>query len=55
MAADMTDRHDAMRSGLILGIGAYAAWGLLPLYLRLLRGVPSLEVLAHRIVWSCCC
>ena len=52
MAADMTDRHDAMRSGLILGIGAYAAWGLLPLYLRLLRGVPSLEVLAHRIVWS---
>ncbi|WP_156445804.1 EamA family transporter RarD, partial [Sphingomonas sp. CCH9-F2] len=48
----MTDRHDAMRSGLILGIGAYAAWGLLPLYLRLLRGVPSLEVLAHRIVWS---
>ncbi len=52
MAADMTDRHDATRSGLILGIGAYAAWGLLPLYLRLLRGVPSLEVLAHRIVWS---
>ena len=52
MAADMTDRHDAMRSGLILGIGAYAAWGLLPLSLRLLRGVPSLEVLAHRIVWS---
>lgn len=48
----MTDRHDATRSGLILGIGAYAAWGLLPLYLRLLRGVPSLEVLAHRIVWS---
>ncbi len=52
MAARMTESGNATRSGLILGIGAYALWGLLPLYLRLLRGVPSLEVLAHRIVWS---
>jgi chloramphenicol-sensitive protein RarD len=40
------------RSGLFLGIGAYALWGILPLYLRLLNGVPTLQVLAHRVVWS---
>ena len=42
----------SVRSGLILGIGAYASWGLLPLYLKLLRGVPAAQVLAHRVVWS---
>ncbi|MEH3048641.1 EamA family transporter RarD [Sphingomonas adhaesiva] len=45
-----TDAHT--RNGLILGIGAYTIWGLLPLYLRLLHGVPALQVLAHRVVWS---
>ncbi len=42
----------ATRTGLILGIGAYALWGLLPLYLRLLRAVPAVQVLAHRVLWS---
>jgi len=27
-------------------------WGLLPLYLRALRAVPALEVVAHRVLWS---
>lgn len=40
------------RSGLLLGVGAYVSWGLLPLYLHLLTGVPALQVLAHRVVWS---
>jgi len=40
------------RSGLILGIGAYVIWGILPLYLRLLHGVPAPQILAHRVVWS---
>jgi chloramphenicol-sensitive protein RarD len=31
---------------------AYGMWGLMPLYLRAVRDVPPLEVLAHRIVWS---
>jgi chloramphenicol-sensitive protein RarD len=38
--------------GVALGIGAYALWGLLPLYLKLLKGVPAIQILAHRIVWS---
>ncbi|WP_394647340.1 EamA family transporter RarD [uncultured Sphingomonas sp.] len=42
----------ATRTGLILGISAYALWGLLPLYLHLLQGVPALQVLSHRVLWS---
>jgi chloramphenicol-sensitive protein RarD len=37
---------------LFAGFGAYLIWGLLPLYLRQLIGVPAEDVLAHRIVWS---
>lgn len=40
------------RAGLGLGIGAYTAWGLMPLYFKLLLGVPSLAIVAHRIIWS---
>jgi len=40
------------RKGLLFGLAAYLAWGLLPLYFRALHGVPPLEILAHRIVWS---
>lgn len=27
-------------------------WGVLPLYLHLLQGVPALQVLSHRVLWS---
>ena len=40
------------RKGLLLGIGAYASWGVLPLYIHLLRDVPALQLLAHRVLWS---
>jgi chloramphenicol-sensitive protein RarD len=42
----------SMRDGLIAGFGAYVIWGLMPLYLRLLGGVPAADVLSHRIAWS---
>jgi len=41
-----------LRTGLVLGVGAYLSWGLLPLYLRLLQGVPAIQLLSHRVVWS---
>jgi len=31
---------------------AFSAWGFLPIYWKLLDTVPSLEILAHRMVWS---
>ncbi|MES2989201.1 MAG: EamA family transporter RarD [Pseudomonadota bacterium] len=35
-----------------MALGAYGAWGILPLYFHLLKGVPAMQVLAHRVVWS---
>jgi chloramphenicol-sensitive protein RarD len=40
------------RKGVLLGAGAYLAWGLFPLYWPLLDPAGSLEILAHRVVWS---
>lgn len=45
------DRHRA-RVGLFCGLGAYAAWGVLPIYFKALASVPPLLIVAHRIVWS---
>jgi chloramphenicol-sensitive protein RarD len=39
--------------GIVHGVVAYGIWGLFPIYWKLLGHVPALEVLAHRIVWSC--
>jgi chloramphenicol-sensitive protein RarD len=41
-----------MNIGNWYAIGAYAIWGLLPIYLRLLRHVPALQLTSHRIIWS---
>ncbi|MCD2323237.1 EamA family transporter RarD [Sphingomonas sp. IC-56] len=38
--------------GLLLAVGAFAIWGVLPLYFHALSEVPALQVLSHRIVWS---
>jgi chloramphenicol-sensitive protein RarD len=42
-----------MNRGIFYAIGAYTIWGLIPIYIRLLQDVPAIEILAHRIVWSC--
>lgn len=41
-----------MRKGTLMGAGAYAVWGVLPLYWGLLAPSGALEVLAHRVLWS---
>jgi chloramphenicol-sensitive protein RarD len=40
------------RRGTAYGVAAYFLWGLFPLYWRLLRPASSLEIVAHRLVWS---
>jgi len=45
------DRSRA-RTGLVFGLVAYAAWGVLPVYFKALDGVSPLLIVAHRIVWS---
>lgn len=39
--------------GLAAGAAAFTLWGMLPIYLHELKDVPSLQIIAHRIVWSC--
>jgi chloramphenicol-sensitive protein RarD len=41
------------RRGFLLGIAAYGIWGLFPLYWPLLEPAGAVEILAHRILWSC--
>jgi chloramphenicol-sensitive protein RarD len=41
-----------MNKGLWYAIGAYAWWGFFPIYWKLLKHVPALQLIGHRIVWS---
>ena len=41
-----------MNRGIALGVGAYMLWGFLPIFWKAIDTVDSLEILAHRIVWS---
>jgi chloramphenicol-sensitive protein RarD len=41
-----------MNPGVVYATLAYVAWGLFPLYFRLLVGVAPLEVVLHRTLWS---
>lgn len=43
----------ASGSGLAAAAGAFAIWGLFPLYLRALQVVPALQIVAHRVAWAC--
>lgn len=38
--------------GISFTAGSYLLWGILPIYWKFLSGVPALEILAHRVIWS---
>jgi chloramphenicol-sensitive protein RarD len=38
--------------GFLLGLTAYGLWGILPIYFNALRGVPAVDIVAHRVLWS---
>jgi chloramphenicol-sensitive protein RarD len=38
--------------GFLLGLTAYALWGVLPVYFKALSAVPAVDIVAHRILWS---
>lgn len=52
----MTQRQEqaasAARDGTAAALGAYVIWGLVPIFFKQLDGVPALEIIAHRVVWS---
>jgi chloramphenicol-sensitive protein RarD len=43
---------DHSRTGLALGLLAYALWGVLPLYFKAIAAVPPFDIVAHRVLWS---
>jgi chloramphenicol-sensitive protein RarD len=47
------DRQRISGKGLTASIVAFVIWGVFPLYFLPLRAVGTVEVIAHRIVWSC--
>ncbi len=44
--------HATVRGGLWVAAASFVLWGLMPLYWHLLKVVPSLQIVMHRIVWS---
>ena len=55
MNAPSTQRSEAAskaRAGLFYGLAAYGLWGIMPIYFKWLQAVPSIDIVAHRIVWS---
>lgn len=40
------------QKGLYNGIIAFSIWGLLPLYWKLLKAIPAIQIFSHRIFWS---
>ncbi|MDO9525273.1 MAG: EamA family transporter RarD, partial [Gemmobacter sp.] len=42
---------DSLR-GFGFALTAYLMWGALPIYMKAVSHIPTLEVLAHRVVWS---
>jgi len=45
-------QRSSTTAGYIYTLQAFLAWGILPIYWKLLNTVPALEILAHRIFWS---
>ncbi len=46
------ERQRRARVGVLYGVLAYGAWGVVPLYFKAVSSVPAMQVLMHRIVWS---
>lgn len=46
------DKRPDPRFGLSSAVAAFLMWGLLPVFWKQLDRVPSLELVAHRVVWS---
>ena len=48
----MSPGSNEARNGLWVAVGSFVIWGLMPLYWHFLKVVPSLQIVAHRVLWS---
>jgi chloramphenicol-sensitive protein RarD len=42
-----------MQKGYWYALGAYVTWGLFPIYWKWLQHISALQLIGHRVVWSC--
>lgn len=53
MNSPLLNDHDRRwRAGMAYGAAAYALWGVMPIYFKQIASVASLDIVAHRIIWS---
>lgn len=50
--APTSDQNRDTPAGFAYAVTAYLLWGFLPLYMKALAQIDTLEVLAHRVIWS---
>lgn len=55
MTVDALVLHDETRrkNAIVSGLLCYTFWGFFPIYWKFLGRIPSQEILAHRMIWSC--
>jgi chloramphenicol-sensitive protein RarD len=46
-----SEHHDS-KAGFLFGLGAYALWGVLPIYFHAIAHIAALDIVAHRVLWS---
>jgi chloramphenicol-sensitive protein RarD len=51
-AAAVRAHAHRVERGFLFGVAAYGLWGVLPIYFKLLKGVPAFDIVAHRVLWS---
>jgi len=50
--APVSQADHAARRGFAYGVAAYGLWGILPIYFKLLKAVPPVDIVAQRVLWS---
>jgi len=48
----MPDKDTEHTKGFVLTLATFIFWGFLPIYWKLLEGIPAFEIICHRIVWA---
>lgn len=48
----MHDQNKEFKSGITYAFLAYLGWGFFPIYWKLLKHVPLLQILSHRVIWA---
>lgn len=48
----MTENYNESRKGFFVALSTFIFWGFLPVYWKLLEGIPAFEIICHRIVWA---